>query len=155
LKLYNTATNTVVNLPQNAFSTLRLQINNEPVVVGFAAIANGAKDMLAPANACDIVNMAQGLNVTYKAYHPNPAGYLGSYSFAAVPNSGPAVAIASGSYTGAPFTGTPAAGASAALTKSQISHSCAYVLQLSAVARTTDGYWNFNRGYAWKAYYLQ
>lgn len=155
LKLYNTATNTAVNLGANAFSTLKLQINNEPVVVGFSNITNGAKDMLDPANACDIVNMAQGLNITYKAYHPNAAGYLGGYYFAAVPNHGPAIAIASGSYMGVPFSGTPAGGVSVALNNSQISHSCAYIFKLSAVARTTDGYWNFNRGYAERAYYLQ
>lgn len=155
LKLYNTATNATVNLGENAFSTLKLQINNEPVVVGFSNISNGAKDMLDPANACDIVNMAQGLNIIYKAYHPNAAGYLSGYSFAAVPNHGPTIAIASGSYTGTPFSGTPAGGVSVALSNSQISHSCAYIFMLSAVARTTDGYWNFNRGYAERAFYLQ
>lgn len=155
LKLYNTATNTAVNLGANAFSTLKLQINNEEVVVGFSNITNGAKNMLDPAYACDIVNMALGLNITYKAYHPNAAGYLGGYSFAAVPNHGPEIAIASGSYMGTPFSGTPAGGVSVALNNSQVSHSCAYIFKLSAVARTTDGYWNFNRKYAERAYYLQ
>lgn len=155
LKLYNTATNTPVNLGANAFSALKLQINNEEVVVRFSNITNGAKDMLAPASACDIVNMAQGLKITYKAYHPNVAGYLDSYSFAAVPNHGPAIAIASGSYTGSPFSGTPAGGVSVTLSNSQVSHSCAYIFKLSALARTTDGYWNFNRKHEEKVYYLQ
>lgn len=144
--------------------TAELYLDNTPVQISFdqLTVSGGGPDLLV--NQCAIANLMNGktLTVDYTARHAN--GFMASYALSARSNSGVGVWADSGSYLAAAwggsrppaFNGREAAAAPFVKTAADFSAGpCAYVLDLTAWARTTDGYSLINWAEQQKFYYIQ
>lgn len=154
----------LVALIPNDNKTAELYLDNTPVQASFdqLQVTGGGPNLLV--NQCAIANLMNGrkLTVDFTADHPN--GFMASYSLSARSNSGVIVWSEGGSYTAPAWSGSrppvfngrePSA---APFTKTAADFSagpCAYVLNLIAWARTTNGYDRINWKHLQKFYYVE
>ena len=167
MQLYRTTTGAAVPLLVNDNMTAELYLDNRPIKLSFdeLKVSGGGPDLLT--NQCAIANLMNGrtLTVDFTAYQSS--GFLASYGLAARSNSGVTVWSEGGTYS-APawsgarphaFVGRPAASSSPVhYVKTAADFSagpCAYVLDLTAWARTTNGYSHINWRHKRKFYYIQ
>lgn len=168
LELYhmnpNRTVGALVPILVNDNTTAELYLDNTPVRISFdrLQVSGGGPNLLV--NACAIANLMNGrtLSIDFTAEHPN--GYLSSYSLAAQSNSGVTVWSESGAYAAPSWSGAHPTlfygrrASALPFTKTAAAFSagpCAYILDLTAWARTTNGYYHFNWRHARKFYYIQ
>lgn len=155
---------TDVGLPNNTNNPATLYIDNTPVYISFdKLLISDGLDLLV--SQCAVANLTGGkiLTVDFTARHDN--GFMATYALRAKSNSGVDVWSVSGSYDPATawVDGHPAlfqgrTAAAPEFTKSSADFSagaCAYVLDLTAWARTTNGYGLVNYAWQQKFYYVQ
>ncbi len=147
---------------------LKLHLDNHPVEVSFDKILLGGRvlfDKTKPnaASECAIVDLSGGdkLSIEYTARHS--AGYLGRYYLAAVSNSGSARSWVNELYTGSSLYGSSPLipGGSAGHPDNPVEanfvglSSCAYIFDLVAEARTTNGYGRINWKHVRQTFYIK
>lgn len=164
MRLYNTSSGAVVPILVNDNTTAELYLDNTPINVSYdqLQVSGGGPDLLV--DQCAIANLMNGRNLTVDFTAYQSTGFLAEYGLSARSNSGVTVWSESGSYT-APswsgsrppaFDGRPSSAPAFVKTAADFSAGpCAYVLDLTAWARTTDGYSRINWRHLQKFYYIQ
>lgn len=164
LELYTAATNALVPLLVNDNMTAETYLDNTPIALSFdqLTVSGGGPDLLA--DKCAIANLMSGRRLTVDFTARHATGFLAAYRLAATSNSGVTVWSEDGSYTAPAWGGaTPPAfvgreESAPAFDKTAADFSagpCAYVLNLGAWARTTNGYGLTNYGHRQLFYYVQ
>lgn len=164
LELYSVASGTQVALLANDNLTAETYLDNTPIELTFdqLAVSGGGPNLLV--DKCAIANLMNGriLTVDFTARHPT--GFLAAYALSATSNSGVAAWSVSDAYSAPAWSGAtppPFVGrtdAAPAFTKSGADFTggpCAYVLNLSAWARTTNGFDLINYDHKQLFYYVQ
>jgi hypothetical protein len=166
LKLFDTTTNTQVMFG-NDNQSIALFLNNTPVQLTFDTVevqqTDGSTHTDLLRNRCDIAQLmdSRSLAVDYTAFHS--AGFLARYGMSLRANDGSGGPSQSGAYSGGlradgtpqRFQGRAASVGAEVLDASAFPGSCAYVVNISAVARTTNGYHRPYRGHRQLFYYIQ
>ncbi|HXI87680.1 MAG TPA: hypothetical protein VNH64_09490 [Parvularculaceae bacterium] len=164
LEMYQKTSTTKLPILVNDNTTAELYLDNTPVDISFdqLTVSGGGPNLLV--DQCAIANLMNGktLMVDFTAYQST--GFLASYGLSARSNSGVTVWSEGGTYAAPAWGGSRppvyAGRATAAppFVKTAADFSagpCAYVLDLHARARTTDGYSHINWRHQQKFYYIQ
>jgi hypothetical protein len=157
----------MVPLVVNDNMTAELYLDNTPIDMSFdelVAAGGGvaASDLLV--DKCAIVSLMSGRTLTVDFTAAHPPGFMSAYALSARSNSGVTVWSENGAYTAPAWGGaTPPAfvgrqASAPAFVKTAADFSagpCAYVLDLWAWARTTNGYSRINHRHQQLFYYIQ
>lgn len=167
LELYTAATGALYPLINNDNMTAELYLDNTPIDMSFdqlVAAGGGAATSDLLVDKCAIVSLMNGRTLTVDFTAAHPTGFMSAYALTARSNSGINVWSEDGAY-GAPawggsrppaFVGRAASAPAFVKTAADFSAGpCAYVLDLSAWARTTDGYSRINHRHQQLFYYIQ
>lgn len=167
LKVFDTHTDSQVALLANDNMAVELFLDNTPVQLTFDTVAvrqtDGSTHTDLLGNRCDIAQLmdSRSLAIDYTAFHA--AGFLARYGMSLRANDGSGGPSQAGAYSGGvqadgtpqPFNGRAASVAGEVLDASAFPGSCAYVVNISAVARTTNGYSRPYRAHRQLFYYIQ
>lgn len=164
LELYNTGTGAAVPILVNDNTTAELYLDNTPLNMSFdqLTVSGGGPDLLV--DQCAIANLMSGRTLTVDFTARHATGFIAAYGLSARSNSGVTVWSVDGAYTAPAWGGSrpPAFNgrgpAAAAFVKTAADFSagpCAYVLNLIARTRTTNGYTRINWRHRQKFYYIQ
>jgi hypothetical protein len=166
LKLFDT--NTGMQVPfMNDNRSIELFLDNTPVQLTFDTVevrqSDGSTHTDLLGNRCDIAQLmdSRRLAIDYTARHAS--GFLARYGMSLRANDGSGGPSDGGAYSGnvqtdgtpVPFQGRAASVAPEILDASAFPGSCAYVINISAAARTTNGYSRPYRGHRQLFYYIQ
>lgn len=167
LELYDTGSGNQVDLVANDNLDAELFLDNRPITLTFDTLnvvrrGTAETDLLDDRCAMARLMGNRELEVDFTAYHPT--GFLSAYRLAARSNSGVQVWQEGDSY-GAPawsgtrppaFEGRPDSASSFTKTSADFTAGpCAYVFDLWAAARTTNGYSRINRAHSQLFYFIE
>jgi hypothetical protein len=135
--------------PNRDLTKLVLDVDNQPVMLGFDAILQKSSGADLLKDACQIVQLGANdeIEVRFQAAHPA----LLEWSLAVRSNSGVSAGTASWSYAGTDPAPAPHVHK---LPASAFGDPCAYAFSLYARARTTDGYGYLNWANRLQTYYV-
>ena len=167
LELYETGPGTRVSLVANDNLDAELYLDNRPIALSFDAlevVGPGGIDSDLLEDRCAIAQLTDGreLAVDFTAYHPT--GFLSVYRLSARSNSGVSVWNEGDSYGAPAWSGArPPAfegrrDSASPFTKTSADFTagpCAYVFDLSAATRTTNGYSRIHRAHRRLFYFLE
>lgn len=167
LELYTAATGALYPLINNDNLTAELYLDNTPIDLTFdqlTAAGGGEPASNLLVDKCAIVSLMNGRTLTVDFTASHATGFMSAYALSARSNSGVTVWSEAGAYT-APswsgsrppaFVGRPASASPFTKTAADFSAGpCAYVLDLWAWTRTTNGYARINHRHKQLFYYIQ